>query len=112
MEADTSVRPGIGDAAHAAGGIGDEPANAGRAGVGEAVRTATAAAPQASPQILAVQRALSEFGYGQIKTTGVYDADTRLAIQRFERDRRLPITGEMSDRVVRELAAITGRPLD
>ena len=42
----------------------------------------------------------------------VPDADTKLAIQRFERDRRLPITGEMSDRVLRELAALTGRPLD
>jgi hypothetical protein len=68
--------------------------------------------PQSSPQMLAVQRALSDFGYGQIKPTGVYDADTRLAIQRFERDRHLPITGEVSERVRRELAALTGRPLD
>ena len=67
---------------------------------------------QVSPKVLAVQRALSDFGYGQIRPTGVYDADTKLAIQRFERDRRLPITGEMSDRVRRELAALTGRPLD
>jgi len=65
-----------------------------------------------SPKVLAVQRALSDFGYGQIRPTGLYDADTKLAIQRFERDRRLPITGEMSDRVLRELAALTGRPLD
>jgi len=70
------------------------------------------ASPQSSAQILAVQRALSDFGYGQIKPTGVYDADTRLAIQHFERDRRLPITGEASERVRRELAALTGRPLD
>src|SRR5260370_452725 len=65
-----------------------------------------------SPKVLAVQRALSDFGYGQIRPTGLYDADTKLAIQRFERDRRLPITGEMSDRVLRELSALTGRPLD
>ncbi len=67
---------------------------------------------QVSPKVLPVQRALSDFGYGQIRPTGLYDADTKLAIQRFERDRRLPITGEMSDRVLRELAALTGRPLD
>ena len=54
MEADTSVRPGIGDAAHAAGnGIGDAPVSAGRAGVGEAERTVAVAARQA----LAAERA-------------------------------------------------------
>ena len=48
MEADTSVRPGIGDAAHAVGnGIGDAPVSAGRAGVGEAERTVAVAARQA-----------------------------------------------------------------
>src|SRR3984957_13383773 len=47
MDADTSVRPGIGEAAPAAGnGIGDAPVSAGRAGVGEAERTATVVARQ------------------------------------------------------------------
>lgn len=65
-----------------------------------------------SKQVVAVQRALSEFGYGQIKTTGIVDAETQSAIQKFERERKLPVTGQMSHRVVRELAAITGRPLE
>jgi len=65
-----------------------------------------------SKRTMAVQRALSEFGYGQIKATGTYDTATKAAIEKFERERRLPITGEMSDRVVRELAAMTGRPLE
>jgi peptidoglycan hydrolase-like protein with peptidoglycan-binding domain len=65
-----------------------------------------------SKQIIAVQRALSEFGYGQIKPTGTLDPETQSAIQRFERERRLPVTGQLSHRVVRELAAITGRPLE
>jgi peptidoglycan hydrolase-like protein with peptidoglycan-binding domain len=65
-----------------------------------------------SKQILAVQRALSEFGYGQIKPTGILDPETQSAIQKFERERKLPVTGQMSHRVVRELAAITGRPLE
>jgi transcription termination factor Rho len=48
MEADTSVRPGIGEAAQAAGnGIGDAPASGGRAGLGEAERTVTVVARQA-----------------------------------------------------------------
>ena len=63
-------------------------------------------------RVLAIQRALADFGYGQIKPTGNYDADTRAAIEKFERDRRLPVTGEISDRVVREHAAKTGRPLE
>ena len=62
--------------------------------------------------MLAVQRALADFGYGQIKPTGVEDADTRAAIEKFERSRQLPVTGTISDRLVRELAAMTGRPLE
>lgn len=65
-----------------------------------------------SKRVLAIQRALADFGYGQFKPTGVYDPETRAAIEKFERDRRLPITGQISDRFVRELAAMTGRPLE
>lgn len=65
-----------------------------------------------SSRITAVQRALSDYGYGQIKPTGIVDAPTSAAIEKFERTRRLPITGQISDRVVRDLAAMTGRPLE
>jgi len=65
-----------------------------------------------SKRVAAVQRALADFGYGQIKPTGVFDPDTRAAIEKFERDRRLPVTGQITDRFVRELAAMTGRPLE
>ncbi len=65
-----------------------------------------------SQQVLAIQRALTDFGYGQIKPTGVYDPDTRAAIEKFERDRKLPVTGRISEPFVRELAAMTGRPLE
>lgn len=65
-----------------------------------------------SKSVLAIQRALADFGYGQIKPTGLYDPDTRTAIEKFERDHRLPVTGQISDRFVRELAAMTGRPLE
>jgi peptidoglycan hydrolase-like protein with peptidoglycan-binding domain len=69
-------------------------------------------AESSSKRVLALQRALAEYGYGQIKPTGVVDADTKAAIERFERERRLPITGQLSDRVARELASVTGRPLE
>jgi peptidoglycan hydrolase-like protein with peptidoglycan-binding domain len=62
--------------------------------------------------VAAVQRVLTEYGYGQLRATGTIGADTQAAIQKFERDRRLPITGQVSDRVVRELTAMTGHPID
>lgn len=65
-----------------------------------------------SKRVTAIQRALSDFGYGQIKPTGLFDPETRAAIEKFERDHRLPVTGQISDRLVRELAAMTGRPLE
>ena len=45
MEADTTVRSGIGESAPAAGGIGQAPARASRSGVGEAERTVVADRP-------------------------------------------------------------------
>jgi peptidoglycan hydrolase-like protein with peptidoglycan-binding domain len=65
-----------------------------------------------SKRVVAVQRALSDFGYGQVKPTGIPDPATRAAIEKFERDHRLPVTGQVSDQLVRALAAMTGRPLE
>jgi hypothetical protein len=63
-------------------------------------------------RVIATQRALAQFGYGQIKPTGVVDGETRAAIEKFERDHKLPVTGALSDRLTREIAAMTGRSLD
>jgi len=65
-----------------------------------------------SHRVAAVQRALTEYGYGQLKPTGTVGSDTQAAIQKFERDRKIPVTGQMSDRLVRELAAMIGHPID
>jgi hypothetical protein len=65
-----------------------------------------------SRRVAAVQRVLSENGYGQLRATGTIGADTQAAIQRFERDRKLPVTGQVSDRLVRELTAMIGHPID
>jgi peptidoglycan hydrolase-like protein with peptidoglycan-binding domain len=65
-----------------------------------------------SRRVLAVQRALGDFGYGPVRPTGALSPETRAAIEKFERDRKLPVTGQLSDRLVRELAATTGRPLE
>jgi peptidoglycan hydrolase-like protein with peptidoglycan-binding domain len=54
------------------------------------------------------QRALLKLGYGPLKTDGVFGQETRQAIARFERDRRLTQTGELGPRTVRELSAQSG----
>ncbi len=65
-----------------------------------------------SKRVMAIQRALTDFGFGQIKPSGQFDPATKTAIEKFERERKLPIDGQISDRLVRELAAMTGRPLE
>jgi hypothetical protein len=63
-------------------------------------------------RVAAVQRALTQYGYGQLKPTGAVGADTQAAISKFEHARKLPVTGQMSDRLVRELTTMTGYPID
>lgn len=65
-----------------------------------------------SPRIAAVQRALSAYGYGQIKPSGMLDEPTSNAIEKFERDHKLPMTGTVSERLIGELAAMVGHPLE
>lgn len=65
-----------------------------------------------SHRIEAVQRALTEYGYGQLKPTGVLGADTLAAIHRFERARNIPVTGQVTERLVHELASMIGHPVE
>lgn len=65
-----------------------------------------------SSRVMAVQRALSAYGYGQIRPSGIVDEPTSAAIERFERARGLPVTGKLSDRLENELAAMIGHPID
>jgi hypothetical protein len=69
-------------------------------------------AAQGARRVAAVQRVLTEYGYGQLKPTGTIGSDTQAAIQKFERERKLPVTGQMSDRLVRDLVAMTGHSID
>jgi hypothetical protein len=72
----------------------------------------TANPPAASRRVAAVQRALTEYGYGQLKPTGTIGSDTQAAIQKFERERKIPVTGQVSDRLVHELSTVIGRPVE
>jgi hypothetical protein len=67
---------------------------------------------QGARRVAAVQRTLTEYGYGQLKPTGTVGSDTQAAIQKFERTRKIPVTGQVSDRLVRELTAMIGHPID
>lgn len=61
-----------------------------------------------SPRVMAVQKALSQLGYGPVRVDGKLGAATEEAVRKFESDRRLPVTGQISDRVVREINAVAG----
>jgi hypothetical protein len=65
-----------------------------------------------SPRVAAVQKALNEFGYGPVKATGNHGSDTTAAIQKFERDRKMPVTGQISARLLKELSTLTGKPIE
>lgn len=66
----------------------------------------------AARRIAGVQRALSEYGYGNLKITGAMGAETQSAIQKFEREHKMQVTGQLSDRLLRELAAAIGHPVE
>jgi hypothetical protein len=88
---------------------GPRPPAAVPAGAAPAKVDATNLSPQ---RIAALQRALTDYGYGQLKATGSVGAETQAAIQKFERERNLPVTGQLSERVVRELGLATGRSFE
>ena len=66
----------------------------------------------AARRIAGVQRALSEYGYGNMKITGAMSGETQAAIQKFEREHKMQVTGQLSDRLLRELGAAIGHPVE
>jgi peptidoglycan hydrolase-like protein with peptidoglycan-binding domain len=63
-------------------------------------------------RVISVQRALVDYGYGQFRPNGQVGPETKDAIERFEKARKMPVTGQITPRLVRELSALTGRPLE
>ena len=63
-------------------------------------------------KVAAAQKALTKLGYAALKSDGAIGPGTRQAIEKFERDRRLPVTGELNPRTARELSAQAGLPIE
>jgi peptidoglycan hydrolase-like protein with peptidoglycan-binding domain len=62
--------------------------------------------------IVYIQQTLNKLGYGPLDEGGVYSNSVRLAISRFEKDRRMHPTGEIDAALVRELGRASGVPLE
>jgi peptidoglycan hydrolase-like protein with peptidoglycan-binding domain len=58
------------------------------------------------------QRALNRLGYGPLREDGAMGPGTRQALERFERERKLPVRGEAAGRTLRELALASGIAID
>jgi hypothetical protein len=66
--------------------------------------------PQA--HIAAAQRALNKLGYGPMKADGVAGNATRQALELFEKDRKMAVTGEVMGKTRRILATQSGIAID
>ncbi|CAM5770056.1 hypothetical protein LMIY3S_03044 [Labrys miyagiensis] len=64
---------------------------------------APASGPQPDKRLLGVEKALANQGYGPLKVDGFMSKETRNAIARFEKDRGLPVTGQVSERLIQAL---------
>jgi len=62
----------------------------------------------AQPNVVKVQRALNKVGYGPLQEDGILGAGTRAAIERFQKDHDLAVSGEPQGRMLRALASLSG----
>ena len=79
--------------------------------IGALLRGDGLAEPAVPPaRVAAVQKALVKAGF-VLRADGVMGASTKQALERFERDNKLPVTGDLAPRTLRELAAQSGVPI-
>jgi peptidoglycan hydrolase-like protein with peptidoglycan-binding domain len=62
--------------------------------------------------VVAIQRSLTKLGYGPLRDDGHMGPGTRAALDKFERDRKLPPRGDAPARVLRELSQSAGIAID
>ena len=77
-----------------------------------ALRAADGPSPVASSRVMAVQRVLSQQGFGPVKIDGVSGEGTRAAIRRFEASRGLPQKGEITPEFLSQLSRVSGVSFD
>ena len=75
--------------------------------ISQLLKSDTAPAPEQSKTVLAAQRALMKLGF-VLKPDGLDGGATRQAIEQFERDRGLPVNGELSPKLLHLLSAESG----
>ncbi|HUZ67867.1 MAG TPA: peptidoglycan-binding domain-containing protein [Beijerinckiaceae bacterium] len=78
--------------------------------IGELIATGAPPERHSERMVAAVQRALAKLGF-QVKATGVLGFATRQAVEKFERSLRLPISGDLSPRVIHALSERSGLPI-
>ena len=81
------------------------------AGLSPPAETGRGPAAESRP-VLSAQRALNRLGFGPVKADGVFGEETRAALERFERDRRIAVTRDLSPRTLRELTAASGMRME
>lgn len=54
------------------------------------------------------QKALNKLGYGVTRVDGRLDEPMRMVLEQFEKDRKIPVTRDLSPRTSRELTAASG----
>jgi peptidoglycan hydrolase-like protein with peptidoglycan-binding domain len=62
-------------------------------------------------KVLAAQRALVKLGF-VLNPDGIAGAATRQAVERYERERGLPVRGALSPEILRRLSAESGLPVN
>jgi peptidoglycan hydrolase-like protein with peptidoglycan-binding domain len=55
---------------------------------------------------------LSAYGYGQIRPSGIVDEPTSAAIEKFQSEHKMSVTGQISDQLLSGLAAMIGHPVE
>lgn len=71
--------------------------------------TTSSVTPKPDTSVAKAQRALTKLGYGPLKDDGVMGSGTKAAIEKFEREHKLPVKGEAAGRTLRELATRAGK---
>lgn len=73
----------------------------------DAIASLIGVATGPSAAVMAAQKALVKLGY-VLRADGMAGATTKQAIERYERDNKLPVRGELTPKIAREVAAKSG----